>query len=303
MADSSPTFVLGMLPFVGLSVFLLVWSVYSLNREFLAVGEEHEEEGDGLGPLVKLALPWIRSLGAMVSSSGALPGFRRDLRRRLTAAGKSEAITSDELVGGMFLAAIIGTGLGGFTSYVLESWYEVLIPGLGLLGMMLPLMGLNDAIRRRHGLLRRELPFTLDLLTLSVEGGLDFTASLKKISDRLSKGPLQAEIRRLVREVTMGKTRSEALRAMADRNQLEELMGVVSSLVQADELGASLGPTLRIQAEEMRRKRFQAAEKKAMQAPVLMLFPLVAFIFPLVFILTFAPLAIRFMKEDPLSSF
>ena len=69
------------------------------------------------------------------------------------------------------------------------------------------------------------------------------------------------------------------------------------------ELGASLGPTLRIQAEEMRRKRFQAAEKKAMQAPVLMLFPLVAFIFPLVFILTFAPLAIRFMKEDPLSAF
>jgi tight adherence protein C len=85
---------------------------------------------------------------------------------------------------------------------------------------------------------------------------------------------------------------------MAKRTGVEELGIIVSALVQADELGASLGPTLRIQSSEMRRKRFDAAEKAAMEAPVKMLFPLIAFIFPIVFLIIFSPIAIQFYYGD-----
>jgi tight adherence protein C len=124
---------------------------------------------------------------------------------------------------------------------------------------------------------------------------LDFTAALGRIGENLKKNPFREELRMLGRDLSMGKTRPEALRDMERRVGLEELTGVVSALVQADELGASLGPTLRIQSEDLQRKRFQRAEKKAMQAPVLMLIPLVLFIFPLVFMIIFTPIALRVM--------
>jgi tight adherence protein C len=130
-----------------------------------------------------------------------------------------------------------------------------------------------------------------------VEAGLDFTAALNRIGENLKQNPFREELRLLSRDLSMGKTRPEALRDLERRVGIEELTSVISALVQADELGASLGPTLRIQSEELQRKRFQRAEKKAMQAPVLMLIPLVVFIFPLVFMIIFTPIAIRVMEQ------
>lgn len=122
---------------------------------------------------------------------------------------------------------------------------------------------------------------------------LDFAAALNRIGEKLGKHPFRDELRLLNRDLAMGKTRAEALRDLEKRIGLEDLTTVVSALVQADELGASLGPTLRIQSAELQRRRFQRAEKKAMQAPVLMLIPLVIFIFPLVFLVIFGPMALR----------
>ena len=141
------------------------------------------------------------------------------------------------------------------------------------------------------------MPYALDLLTLSVEAGLDFTSALARIVPKLEGTALAQEFGELLRAIRLGKTRSEALRDMADRMGMAEVTSFTSSLVQADELGADLGPVLRVLAEQMRNDRANRAEKKAMEAPVKILFPLIAFIFPTVFIIIFAPMGINYLSK------
>ena len=110
--------------------------------------------------------------------------------------------------------------------------------------------------------------------------------------------PLGEELMRALREVQVGKTRREALRGLAARVQHPDISAVVSSLVQADELGVSLGTVLRIQADQMRVRRFQRAEKLAQEAPVKLLFPLIAFIFPAVFIVLLGPVLLELLRHS-----
>ncbi|HEY8207537.1 MAG TPA: type II secretion system F family protein, partial [Myxococcaceae bacterium] len=130
----------------------------------------------------------------------------------------------------------------------------------------------------------------LDLLTLSVEAGLDFTAALAKVVEKGKTGPLRDELQLVLKQLKMGKTREEALKAMVARVDLAPLTMFVMALVQADRMGTSLGKVLRIQSTQLRQDRTQRAEKMAGEAPVKMLFPLIACIFPTVFMILFGPI-------------
>ena len=156
---------------------------------------------------------------------------------------------------------------------------------------------LRTTLRERHRSIERALPFVLDLLTLSVEAGLDFMTAIKRILDHRAVDPLGEELLRAFREVQVGKTRREALRNMAYRAMQQDLGGVVNSLVQADELGVSIGYILRVQSDQMRSRRFQRAEKLAQEAPVKLLFPLIAFIFPSVFIVLLGPVLLELFRH------
>jgi len=173
----------------------------------------------------------------------------------------------------------------------------VLLPFLAL-GYVLPWLWLRDRERARKRAIRRDLPFALDLLTLSVEAGLDFTSALARIVARRPDSPLSQELAETLRQIQMGVPRAEALRDLHDRVRMEEIFSVTSALIQADELGASLGPILRVQADTFRTRRAQAAEKAAMEAPVKLLFPLICFFFPATFIVIFGPIVIRFLLGD-----
>ena len=166
--------------------------------------------------------------------------------------------------------------------------------GLALLGVVWPLLWLRGRLAHRKQSIRRALPYSLDLLTLAVESGLGFTKALARICRKLGRTPLAEEFTEMLRQIQMGRARSDALRELGTRCEIEELSSVVSSLVQADELGASLGPILRIQSEQLRTRRGQRAEKLAMLAPVKMLLPLIGFIFPTIFLLIFGTLAVKF---------
>ena len=144
-------------------------------------------------------------------------------------------------------------------------------------------------------MIQRALPYALDLLTLGVEAGLDFTQSLQSIVKKLGDTPLADEFQQAIQEITVGKTRSEAMRDMATRVNLQDMTSFISSLIQAEELGASLGPILRIQSDQMRVKRSQRAEEMAMKAPVKIIFPLVIFIFPATFLVILGPLFIKYL--------
>jgi tight adherence protein C len=294
----------GLMLFLLLSIFLGVWSITTIVKEFIRSSKGEEEDRDELfsnSVLFRGVFPLVRMLSRPASKLrfGVANRLRGWAAMKLKATGKQDSLTPDEFIAIMMLAVLIGLAVGFYVSIMLGSVNVPLVILCTLICMFLPVLGLRDMVKRRHEAIRRNLPYAMDLLTLSVEAGLDFTASLSKIAEKMKENPLTDEIKRMTREISMGKTRSEALKDTSERVQLEELNSIVAALVQADELGSSLGPTLRIQSESLRTKRSQLAEKLAMEAPVKLLFPLICFIFPLVFMVIFGPLVLKFVYDSP----
>jgi tight adherence protein C len=135
------------------------------------------------------------------------------------------------------------------------------------------------SIARRQALIERALPTALDLVTVCMEAGLSFDSGLSKVIEKTS-GPLAEEFARVLQEMQMGKPRREALRDMARRVDVRDMSALVAAIVQADQMGMSLAPVMRAQADDLRTRRRQRAEETAMKAPVKMLFPLILCILP-----------------------
>jgi tight adherence protein C len=221
-------------------------------------------------------------------------GKRTDLQRKLRNAGtnvKPQALLAFK--GGMVLMSIVGIVMGlGAPSM------PVMLMGLMcfVVGFMGPDFWLNGRIRRRRDEMERALPDTLDLLTVSVEAGLGFDAAIAKVCEKMH-GPLIEEFDVVAREIRVGETRRQALRNLGERVESDDLRSFARSIIQADEMGTSLGRTLKVQADDMRIHRQLAAEEKAMKAPVKMLFPTVMFIFPAMFIVILGPAFLNIMTS------
>ena len=186
---------------------------------------------------------------------------------------------------------------------LVEGGFEGLISGEEFVALQLMLLWYipelwlhRSAIRRRHLAIQKSLPFVLDLLTLSVEAGMDFISALQRNCKLRRLDPLNEELLRMTKDIQVGTSRQEALRSMADRVRQPDLKAVSYALIQADELGVSIGSILRIQSEQLRSKRFDRAEKLAAEAPVKMLGPLMLCIFPAVFIILLGPVISQAMK-------
>jgi tight adherence protein C len=165
----------------------------------------------------------------------------------------------------------------------------------GGFGYVLPDLLLWSRGKERQEIIQRELPDTLDQLTISVEAGLGFDAALTRVAST-GQGPLAEELRRLLGEVKVGVPRGEALRHLLDRTDVQELRHFVLALQQAEEYGLPVARVLRIQSSELRVKRRQRAEEQAMKIPVKIVFPLVLCIFPALFVVLLGPAMIRVMR-------
>ena len=181
-------------------------------------------------------------------------------------------------LGGTFLGGVAGKGSLG----ILLALFFLFI------GFMLPDLFISFKARGRREEIRSELPDALDLLAVSVEAGLGFDAAIAKLTEHM-EGPLIEEFELALGEIRIGEGRQEALKKMAERSASHEMSSFVRSIIQADQLGISLGRILRIQAGDSRIKRQLLAEEKAMKAPIKMLFPTVLFIFPAMFIVVLGP--------------
>ena len=168
--------------------------------------------------------------------------------------------------------------------------------GVGLFAVH-PGMWLKKSLAARYLSIMKALPFVLDLLTLSVEAGMDFMSAIRRNCTTRKMDPLNEELLRMTKEIQVGSSRKEALSAMAARCGQPDLKSFAFALVQADELGVPSGTVLRIQAEQMRSKRFDRAEKLANEMPVKMLGPLILCIFPAVFIILLGPVISQAVKE------
>ena len=243
----------------------------------------------GSGSLQALRSTVIAFLAAV--NKRWVPGkFVARLALSLKKAGHPLDLKPEEIVAFMELSALVAFAVGIAISIWLDltflSWFA-----FAAFGALYPLIWLRDKVRTRHHQITRALPYNLDLLTLSVEAGLDFAAALGKVVEKGRKGPLSDELATTLKELKLGKTREEALRNLAARVDLSTLNSFVQALVQADKMGTPLGKILRILSTQMRIERTQRAEKLANEAPVKLLLPLIGFIFPTIFIMLFGPIA------------
>jgi tight adherence protein C len=182
-------------------------------------------------------------------------------------------------VGGAFLGGI--SGKGGAIAAVFAFVFA-------LLGFLVPDMFVTFKARGRKEKIRSELPDALDLLAVSVEAGMGFDGALSKLTEHMD-GPLIQEFGLALGEMRIGESRRNALQKMAARVDTPEIASFIRAIIQADELGISLGRILKVQAADTRNKRQAAAEEKAMKAPIKMLFPTALFIFPAMFIVILGP--------------
>jgi len=173
---------------------------------------------------------------------------------------------------------------------VLFAWICVLI------GALLPFFTLNSTIRKRQKAIDKQLPEVLDLLSVSVRAGLSFDGALRKITDRMS-GPLIEEFKRMQQDVRMGSPRARALQAVAKRCDVDDLYLFITAVIQAERLGTSMGRTLDNQADNMRERRRQKAKAEALKAPVKIVFPLVMFIFPAIFVVVLLPSVLALIRD------
>jgi tight adherence protein C len=215
--------------------------------------------------------------------------------RKLMAAGLRNASPNGFIASqGIFAvgSAFLGLVVFGAAKPAAAPIFAVL---MGVLGFMGPSFVLDARVRARQAAVASELPDALDLLSVSVEAGLGFDGAVQKLTEHM-KGPLIEEFELALGEMRIGEGRQEALKKMADRSASQEMASFVRAIVQADQLGISLGRILRIQAGDTRLKRQLLAEEKAMKAPIKMLFPTVAFIFPAMFIVILGPAFLNLSK-------
>jgi tight adherence protein C len=220
------------------------------------------------------------------------------IRRKLDLAGNPPGWTVERVLSGKVLGAIGGFVGGVVFSLIFDATTTriVVIGGVTLAGFFAPAMYLYQKGYDRAKRLQRELPDAIDLLTISVESGLGFDAALQQVAYN-TQGPLADEFSRVLREMQIGSSRSEALRALAERTSVVELRSFVSSMVQADAFGIPIANVLRVQSSEMRVKRRQRAEEKAQQVPVKMTIPLIFCILPCLFVAVMGPAAIHMIDS------
>ncbi|MBR1580820.1 MAG: type II secretion system F family protein [Selenomonadaceae bacterium] len=181
------------------------------------------------------------------------------------------------------------------TDYFITQQIIIMIGG-GVLGGALPFAVLSSKIDQRQKALKRQLPEFLDLLCVSVQAGLSFDGAVAKITARM-RGQLSEEFKHMQEDIKFGMTKQYALTQMAKRCDIEEMYLFTTSVIQAEKLGTSMAQTLTMQADNMRDRHRQFVKTQAMKAPIKILFPMVVFIFPAVFVVLLMPALLSIIKS------
>lgn len=265
---------------VGGFIALTVWNIYNF---FAVVPEEDRSYLDRPPFGFRLVWPLIQAVvyyvGGMLSRD-----YRINTHNRLRQAGVDFMLSPEQFFAGKLIGAVAFMAFG-YLFYALHgpSFLPLLLLG-GFLGFYYPEIWLKETVTARNKRILKDLPFYLDVIVLAVESGTNFTGGLTQAVQKAPDGPLRFEFGRVLRDIRAGKSRAEALRELTTRVSSDGVKNVVSSIVQAEKIGSSLGGVLSAQAENLRNTRFLKAEKMAMEAPVKLLGPLVMFIFPNTFL-------------------
>lgn len=278
---------------VSVSCLLMFLAIRNIKE---AVPEDDRSYMDPLPPMLRLAWPLVRLFAFYVGErlpTDWLERYQNTIRR----SGVAYLMSADEFVGLKCLGAAAAIAIAGLILSTLEALDPLYLGLAGVVGWVLPSLSLRDLRKKREKEILRALPTYLDFLTMAVQAGMNLSGALQQAVEKGPEGPLRGELNKVVRDVRAGMSRIDALKAMAERLDIREVNTFVTAVAQSDKTGASIGDTLKVQADQRRTERFQRAEKLAMEAPVKLIFPLVVFIFPMTFLVLGFPIAMKFMYE------
>lgn len=263
---------------------------------------------DTQSPTIRALLPTARVIGMTLRNllgttpQSAWSAFRGRVDKALASAGRPEGLDPDEYLGFGFLSGLQWAMTSLIFLFMLfpNNLFSMQTVSYMLMGFLFGCFvwrnWLTTKKMQRQVSIQRQLPFALDLLTLAMEAGMDFTSALGRIVSKTGSTPLGNEFALMLHEIQLGKTRSDALRDLSNRCDIQDMRTVVASLIQAEELGSSLGVVLRIQAAQQRERRSQRAEEKAMKAPIKMMFPMI-FILAALGVIMIAPIVITYLRN------
>lgn len=275
---------------VALPIGYLTWSILSVDRksrtatvDILTRGRQNTDAPE------KSSSDLLSTIGYRLTPTA----YVRKLDRLLSLAGRPVAWPLGRILAAKPVLGLIGAALGLLIS---TSSPAPLIKLVGLfvlfLGYFIPDLMLYSKGMERQKAMQLELANTLDQMLIAVEAGLGFEGAMARAGEN-GKGPLAEELVRTLQDMQVGRSRRESYLALAERTNLPELRSFVQAIVQADTYGIAISRVLRVQAKVMRVKRRQRAEEKAMKLPVSILFPLLFFIFPVLFIAILGPAVIN----------
>jgi len=240
--------------------------------------------------------PAIERLGSLLSRSTPQKA-RQDLLNRLELAGRPANLTPEDFMAVRLVAAAIFAALGLLLGLLLGNpIYLVISLAVGaILGYYAPVMWLRQKVDARKAEIQKALPDALDLLVICVDAGLGFDAALARVTDKY-KNALSELLAKALREVSLGRPRLEALDEMGRNSGVEDLHNFMQAVIQSEQFGTGIGKILRIQADEMRRKRRQRAQERGAQATLKMMLPMVGCIFPTLWIVLLGPAVLILMR-------
>jgi len=289
--DATPFIAAAAAVSAGIAVFV---GARGLQRWIVRVsaGRSVARRADALPRPLRLLLPVAVPLADRIAPHLPLR-IREDVQRRLRRAGLEEDVLPQHWLA---LLVVSGISAGGFAALALGGSLPTL--AVGAVGVVMPGAWLRDRIGRRRNEVMRDLPVYLDMVTLALEAGGALGVALKVATERAPDSPLRRAFLRVQGDLRAGRSRAEALAALADRLDVPAVRPLVAALVQAESSGGSLATVLRAQADQRIEERFARAEKLALEAPVKMLAPLVLCIFPCTFAILAFPLLMRFLGTD-----
>jgi len=265
----------------------------------LRAPDVHDQSREALTLKQRMFLPITD--GIMQSVSRYLPsGVMSRMEEKLVIAGEPMSANTFMAVRLICFALLAGLPVLLLTAGMIKLSMTgiVFIGAFTVAGIMLPTVWLSQRVGQRQSTIIKSLPDAFDLITTCVEAGLGLDAALARVADKV-EGPFADELSRALREIGLGRMRREALRELGSRTGVPDLITFVNAVIQAELMGSSVGAVLRVQAEQLRMRRRQRAEEQAYKAPVKMIFPLVLFIFPTLFIVILGPAMITIMKDFP----
>ena len=283
---------------IGLAIFLISNILVTTNEDNAAMSwATGDEPSKSNSKFIEISRPLVHRFCMSLVSKINAPNYRKTVENKILTAGLASEINTNEFIGMQILWGLLFPILLLLLNFTLELGYHpALIMMLGIGGVYFPHLHVNNRKKERARQILADLPFFIDLLALSTQAaGMDFITAIQRVVEKAEGSVLADELSQVLRDIKLGSSRADALKAFADRLDMTEITSFVVVIVDAEASGTSVGEVLKQQSIQMRLERLMRAEKEGARASQMILIPLMLFILPAVFVMVFGPVILQFL--------